>query len=153
MHTFGWNFSSWLSANKHKDTSHSWVYFICQTNMQRTVILKLSKYSSLVSDLLIVKWCLLISPLVLWWSCISKTIPARITTKALNISIRFSYYIFHLRNKPWSKNFHLFNLPIPLSVFFWLLLMILYSLCKEANYTLPCAREADYKYKYIYINI
>ena len=32
-----------------------------------------------------------------------KTIQKRIIMKAINISIRFSYYIFCLRNKPWTN--------------------------------------------------
>ena len=91
-----------------------------ETNMQSNRDRKAAKYSTLISDLsfsyrkssFINLFMSAIGAVVLsairFCHCLmfytsDKTIQKRIMTKAMNISIRSSYYIFCHRNKPWTN--------------------------------------------------
>ena len=119
-----------------------------ETNMQSNSDRKAAKYSSLINELSFsyrkVKFINLFMSAIgaVGSSCKSllsllndlhfnKTIQKIFMTKAMNISIRSSYYIFCHRNKPWTNSelltlkvlnsFHLFFLYFLQYVKFWML--------------------------------
>ena len=65
---------------------------------------------------------------------VDMNIKESIMMKAMNISIRSSYYVFCNRNKPWTNQELLTIYFAPFSLF----VNSLYALYKQANFTLPC---------------
>ena len=72
-----------------------------------------------------------------------KTITKRIIVKAMNISVRSSFYIFCHRNKPWTNPelllFHIPSFYSFTSAVFVSFYIVCYALYKQANSTLPYA--------------
>ena len=127
-----------------------------ETNIQNNSDRKAAKYSLLINDLSLSYSKVMFVNLsmgaigVMGSSCTSlfsllhdlhfdKTITKRIIMKAMNISIRSSYYISCRRDKPWT-NPELLTIYFPYSLFAYFFFLFHFVLCsnKQANFTLPC---------------